>query len=338
MTRRKPLCLALAPLVLLLGACGDQPDPAFRLKSLRVLGVRHQPVWPAPGETSVLTPLVYTPPGTSPPTYQWSWCPLAGSPQDGYPCLLTAEELTAQGTAGVPPENLGTASTAAFPTSIDPALLAQACAGGLPGSTAQLDCRFGFGATIKMTIKTEAVADQIDVVDTVRLPLDVSAAANANPMVGGLVAVIDGVDTPLDETAQVTIPRDKQTTIKLAIPAEAVDAYPDPRLAICPSATGTLHEALSLSWFVECGDLESQQTGYRESINGLEDAGRNKWLPGLRKDCKQETARLIVVVRDARQVLPSTVDIEDPCAARTSNRLTGGIAWTSATVRLGDAP
>jgi hypothetical protein len=325
-------------LVLLLSACGDQPDPAFRLKSLRVLGMHHQPVWPAPGESSVLTPLVYAPPGTSPPTYRWSWCPLVGSPQDGYPCLLTAEQHSAQGTTGVPPEDLGTEATAAFPYSINPALLAQACANGFPGSPGQLDCRFGFGATIKMTIKTEAVADQIDVVDTVRLPIDSAAAANTNPVVGGLVAVIDGVDTPIDETAQVTIPRDKQTTIKLAIPAQAVDAYPDPRVAICPTATGMLSEALSLSWFVECGDLENQQTGYREAINSLEDAGRNKWLPGLRKDCDQETARLIVVVRDARQVLPSTVDIAEPCAARTSNRLTGGIAWTSATVRLGDAP
>jgi hypothetical protein len=336
MNKTRSLCLVLAPL-LLAGACGDQPDPAFRLKSLRVLGVHHQPVWPAPGETSVLTPFVYTPPETSPPTYQWSWCPWAGSSQDGYPCQLSAEELAAQGTTGVPPEDLGTEATAAFPYSIDPALLAQACAGGFPGSPAGLDCRFGFGATIKMTIKTEAKADQIDVVDTVRLPFDATTAVNTNPMVGGLVAVIDGVDTPIDETAQVTIPRDHKTEIKLAIPAQAVDAYPDPRLAICPTATAPLHEALSLSWFVECGDLENQQTGYREAINSLEDAGRNKWLPGLRKDCDQEAARLIVVARDARQVLPSTLDIEDPCAARTSNRLTGGIAWTSATVRLGDA-
>jgi hypothetical protein len=124
----------------------------------------------------------------------------------------------------------------------------------------------------------------------------------------------------------------------LASPANAVDAYPDPRLAVCPAATAMLHEALSLSWFVECGSLENPESGYRESINTLEDAGRNKWDPGLRKDCEQDTARIIVVVRDARQVLPSTVNIDDPCAARTSNRLTGGITWTSATVRVGDAP
>lgn len=335
--------ILLAMLALTAGGCSEDVDRALILKSLRVLGVQHEPVWPAPGETSRLTPIIYTPEGTSPPTFEWSWCPFPGPAADGYPCMVTAETLGAQ-IPGLPPSDLGTAGTADFPYTFDPTPLAVACAQGftIPGQsepTDPPDCRMGFGVQVKVKVSTATpVADSIVVVDTMRLPVTDPPGTNANPTLGTMTATIGGVDVPLDDLGSVTLPRDVMTPIKLTVPDTAVDEYPNPKLAICPTAEPTRRETLQLDWFVECGSLDKERSGYREGINTLADAGTNKWDPGLLKDCTASTARIFVVMRDAREVMPSKITLDEPCETSMGNRLAGGIAWMSAKITVGAQP
>src|SRR5687767_1930911 len=127
--------------------CGEGFPPPNRIQELRVLAIKSEPVAPAPGESTTLSALVFTPDNDPSVTYAWSWCPLPGAANDGYPCLIDEAQLAAMaGMAGqmLPPYNLGNGPTAELTHTIDPLILQQLCAarGGtvVGGQPLSIDC------------------------------------------------------------------------------------------------------------------------------------------------------------------------------------------------------
>ena len=75
-------------------------------------------------------------------------------------------------------------------------------------------------------------------------------------------------------------------------------------------------ERLTLSWFVESGDMEFEKTAFIQDVEPISDPIRNSWTPALTRDYAPDTARIVVVVRDNR----------------------GGVTWARGNVRLGASP
>jgi len=75
-------------------------------------------------------------------------------------------------------------------------------------------------------------------------------------------------------------------------------------------------ERLTLSWFVESGDMESEKTAFIQDLEPISDTIRNSWTPAIVREYTPDTARVVVVVRDNR----------------------GGVTWARGNVRLGASP
>lgn len=119
---RASLLLGLAVLLSLavLSGCTikeAREDVYNELDRFRVLGIDSSPAQPAPGESASFSVLAYDP-QERPLSYEWSWCPAPGAPQDGFRCALAEEDFAAlwwQVFPGDPPPySLGTAQTASF--------------------------------------------------------------------------------------------------------------------------------------------------------------------------------------------------------------------------------
>lgn len=306
--RRAPRVVALAFAVCGLTACSGDFDPFNRVTELRVLAVQSEPVAPAPDETTVLTPLVYTPPGETVTGYAWSWCPFA----EGATCLLSEAELrAAAGEAGaaIPPYDLGTGPTASLPHTIPVGLLDALC-DGTPEQPAVVDCIGGFPVSVSVTVTTATTT--VVTVRTLRLrrPGD---PANANPTIDGITVIDGSGEHAVDDTPTVTLPRDVETALRVSVRPEMAESYPGFDLDDRPI---TARERLIFTWFVESGDTDYQRTGFIDGIEPLEDAVANLWEPAPVAEYGRDTARLIVVMRDDRE----------------------GVTWRSATVSLGGAP
>lgn len=304
--RRAVLFLALA------GACGDDFDPYYRLTALRVLAIAAEPAAPTTGETSTIGALVYTPPGESVTSWQWSWCPFAGPANEGYPCLIDEDDLAALGGGGnVPSFDLGSAETASFESSIDPAILAAVCE-GTPGQPSVVDCAGGFPVQLRLGVQSGAA--QITAVREFRLRFAPEHEPNANPAIDGLVAVIGGAEQPVGDAPDTTLARGEETVIRTRIAPEVSESY-----TAIDEDTGqpaTVRERLIVSWFVETGDLDDERTTFIDGVTTLDQALENTWEPDLTDEFERDTADLFVVVRDAR----------------------GGTSWRRGTVALGAAP
>lgn len=312
MTTRRP-AWALLTLAVALAGCGEDFVPFNRLVSLRVLAVQSEPVAPLTGETAALAPLVYAPPGDEVTSYEWSWCPFPGNASDGYPCLVTEQEvrdLAGAAADSIPPFDLGSAPTAAFENSIDPNLLELLCA-GTEDAPALADCDGGFPVQLKLTVRT--AGEEVVTVRTLRLRFDPDSEPNGNPTVEELVAEIDGGEVALGEEPAVAIPRGVETTIRARVPAAASEAYT--RLGD-DGEPEERRERIILTWFVETGDTTDERTVFIEDAVALEDATENEWEPDSVDDYPSEQSALIVVVRDERQ----------------------GVSWRRAAVALEEVP
>jgi hypothetical protein len=312
--------LAIA-LALAVSGCGEDFDPFNRINTLRVLAIKADPPSPGPGETTILSTLVFTPPAlmgdAGPPTisYQWSWCPLPGSANEGYPCTVSEQELQSmamQAGIAVPRYDLGTGPTAMLPHGLNPLLLAQICAGaeGLPQA---IDCEGGFPVQIKVVVK--AGGDEVVSVRTLRLRFGTSEP-NANPRIDGLAIQLHEtmVDLPLGETPEVTVPRAEISLLKASVPLDMVaERYTgkDENMQVA-----MLREQLTLTWFVETGDTDEERTRWVEGGFRAEKTFENEWTPERVKDYAPGTSKIIVVIRDNR----------------------GGVDWRSAAVKLEAAP
>ncbi|HEX3695364.1 MAG TPA: hypothetical protein VH374_08235 [Polyangia bacterium] len=306
---------ALLLLATVIGAgCGADFDPYDRLTELRVLAVKSDPVAPAPGETTTLSALVYTPPPADATTpapvvgYDWSWCPFAGTANDGYPCLVTEDQL--QMLSGVAVSfSLGSAPTAMFTHSFPPQLLDTICK-GVPGLPPPPNCDDGFPVTIKVVVHTDT--DSVTAIRTLKLLMAPAPEPNTNPTMGGLFVTVDGMDLPLDST--VMLHRRANNDLKASVTVDAAEVYQGLDDNGNPAQ---LTERLFLSWFVETGTLKHARTGYNATTTSpFADLLTNVWVPERAQVYPAQTAQLIVVLRDNRD----------------------GVAWTTATARLEPTP
>ena len=320
---RRLLCPSIVAFTLTaaLSGCGEDFDPFNRINTLRVLAIKADPPSPGPGETTTLSTLVFTPPslmgdaGSPTITYQWSWCPLPGSANEGYPCTVSEAELQSmamQAGIAVPRYDLGTGPTAMLPHGLNPLLLMQICAGveGLPQT---IDCEGGFPVQIKLVVK--AGGDEVVSVRTLRLRFGTSEP-NANPRIDGLAIQLHEttLDLPITDTPEVTVPRAETSVLKAAVPIDMVaERYLGKDDNMQPAM---LREQLTLTWFVETGDTDEERTRWVEGGFQAEKTFENEWTPERVKDYAAGTSRIVVVIRDNR----------------------GGVDWRSAAVRLGATP
>ena len=308
MSSRPRWTLALA----LAAGCADF-DPYGRLTALRVLAVQSEPVAPAADETTTLTPLVYAAPGDEITATQWSWCPFPGPAADGYPCLITEADLArlaGDDAADIPPFDLGTGATATLTNTVSPRLLDALCT-GVAGQPAAVDCTGGFPVQIRLRVTTGA--DEVIAVRRLRLRR-AGDEANANPRIDGLGARDgSGGEQSLTEDAAVTLPRAVETTVHAEVAAAMAERYATTDLDGHPVMR---LERLTFSWFVESGETTPGRTTFIDGIEPFDEALQVAWKPADVADYARDTSRLLVVVRDDRD----------------------GVAWRTATVRLGGAP
>lgn len=225
MTRTLALFAVLLPFAM---GCDEDYPPYVRLDSLRVLAIQSEPISPAAGETTTLTPLVYAPEGQV-VSYAWSWCPLAGPANQGYPCLVSEAQLQSGQLAqlqgqplAVPPYDLGNAPTASFPVTFDPERLRMFCrpnsllaapatdagagdagaedagavlppdAGAPQGDGGGDEAAFGLdcsnGLPIQIKLTVSTATDRVDTVRALTLKLSGPQPANTNPVIDGLAA------------------------------------------------------------------------------------------------------------------------------------------------------
>lgn len=309
---------ALLCAAVVLPACGPDFDPYYRLTSLRVLAIRSEPAAPAPGENATFDALVFSPEtGFAPDpalTYEWSWCPFPGPAEQGYPCLVTEAEVAmwAAVTGTIPSFALGAQPVAQLAHVIDPALLGQLCLGN-PAIPISLDCERGF--PIQVRLKVTSATDSIDAVRTVPFRFDVTTMEpNANPSPTGFSAVLNGLDQPLADDAPPTLPRARNTTLRVRFAEEGAEAF--------TNADGTAaRERVTFAWFVEAGGIDERRTGpfpvdpqvaaRFPDYTPLE----NTWNPPPVAKFAREVARAAAVARDDR----------------------GGVGWVTGTAALGAA-
>jgi hypothetical protein len=311
--------LAMLPLLALLagGGCSEDFPPFNHLRSLRVLAIQSEPAAPLSGETSTITPLVFTPDDDPSLTYAWSWCPAPGPAESGHQCLISEDELrTILGPdVPFPSFDLGMAPTAMLQNGLPPELLAAICAGAAPG-VPRPNCAGGFPVQVSLRVTTDT--DQVDSVVTGRWRFDPDAhAPNANPVVDGLTAKLPGADPqPLtsmlaDDT--ITLPRKTATRVDAAAAPEASETYAGLDDDGVPA---TLRERLFITWFVEGGDTDDSRTSYIPDRTPFETMLRNVWTVEEKRLYARDDARIYVVLHDNR----------------------GGVGWSSGIVKLGPTP
>ena len=308
------LLAAMAGLALLSG-CSPDFEPYNRLRSLRVMAIQSEPAAPITGETATLSALVFTAGEDQSVTYSWSWCPFPAPAEQGYRCLVTEDQLAPFGP--LPPLNLGTGTTAMLPNSIAPEILRMLCE-GTEASPIIPNCNNGFPIQIRLAVHTDAgatdPADDVVAVVTARWRFDPATTPNANPTVDGLSVVLDGQPTPIDDQATVTLPRDRNRNLLLAVSPSASETYQGMN---DEGETAELQERLFVTWFIETGNTDSSRTSYFPDRTSFEEMLKNMWTPAPEDEhYPKDTARIYTVIHDNR----------------------GGVGWRSGTVRLGSTP
>ena len=305
--------LALALLAAGLAGCGASFDSPALLSKLRLLALQAAPVNPALGETTTMTPLIYSP-SDAPLELAWSWCPLLGQQNDGYVCPISYDDASAMlasagVTAPLPVFDLGTGPTASFTSPFPPDVLAALCGAGFDGQ--RLDCSGGFPIRIAVRV-SQGAAVQLGTT-VVNLPIAAGAVSNANPLPGALSVDLPAGTQTLDDAGSVQVPRVQDSLLHVAIDDGQAETYVGLGL---DGGAATLRETLLFSWFAELGDFHDSRTLFIDGANSLTDASADKWNPSATRVDDRPTSRLIVVVRDDR----------------------GGVGWTTATASLEPTP
>ncbi|HXJ18690.1 MAG TPA: hypothetical protein VMT03_00545 [Polyangia bacterium] len=305
--------VAIALLAASLAGCGADFDPPTRLSKLRLLALQAAPVNPAAGETTTITPLVYSPSDAA-LEFAWSWCPVLGQANDGYVCPISHDDasamLAAAGvTSSLPDFDLGAGPTASFTNPFPPDALAALCGAGFDGQP--VDCKNGFPIRLSVRV-TQGTAVQLGTT-VIGLPIAAGAPSNANPTPGGLTIDLPSGTQALDDAGGVQVPRVQESLLHVAVDDGQAETYLGPGL---DGGAATLRETLLFSWFSELGDFDNRRTLFIDGSNSLADASADKWTPPATRVDDHPTSRLIVVVRDDR----------------------GGVGWTTATAALEPTP
>ncbi len=289
-------------LVLLSIGCADDFDDFNLIGDFRLLAMQAEPPELREGETATLSALVSDPTAD----YQWSWCPIAGDSDDGFPCALTREELQVlldeqlgEGVATVPSFTLGTGATASFEYSFPKEFLAGVCALlqqiELPDFAPVPACAEGtFPVLIKLTVTKEGKS--ITGVHDLLLPYAVDTPPNNTPQIGGLSVVIDGqaMELPSDDT--LTLARNTEYEMTLAIGEEISESY----LEETDGETATVRENLTATWFIEGGEMDKRRTSFIDGEKPIEDLVTNLWTTPTTEEFSTENMRLFIVLRDDR--------------------------------------
>lgn len=341
----------LCVLTLATTTCGEDFPPYSRLEGLRVLAIQSEPVAPAYGATTTLTPLVFAAPGET-ISYEWSWCPVAGPAGQNAPCLVTEAALVAliaeragpEVAAAFPPYNLGTGATATFTNPFPPALLEILCenqaesgdAGvgdsgdaGAPAAPALpfvLKCPNGFPIQVKMVATT--ATDKVTTVRALDLAYKADAPFNANPLISDLTMQLlkrdedrdpkvkgdqfDGPVQQVSEAGAAVATRQREMRLNVTVPLASSEPFIDKDENDNDAPS---KERLRLTWFVESGDVKDARTGFNDGKTALDEALKNIWRPSSVKKFAGTQSKVVVVVRDNR----------------------GGVAWTWGATTLVEA-
>lgn len=308
---RMRLCLCAVLLLLSLSGCGREFDPVWRVVDFRVMSIKSDPVTVKTGETARLSALVESMPG-EPVTYEWSWCPIRTTAQEGYECPLKGEDLGElfgdQLPAGIDPAffdfDLGTEPTAELVNILPAPMLLEFCrklqlqltesvdpelAKLLPG----FDCRRGYEVSVRLV----ATSGDQEIVTTKRMNLWTGAEKyNENPRFERFEIRVEkasdaqkvadklrwlNADLPHDEQ-WVEVPDDGPVEIIPGVSFE-VRALLEPdsvQMWEPPAPEGSdrewldpEREAIGYSWFTTLGDLSDYQKVFLEGANTLEQAG-----------------------------------------------------------------
>jgi hypothetical protein len=307
-----PFLVALTLSATALTACDSDFSPYNRLDKLRVLALQGEPVDLRPDGTVTLAPLIYAPPGHG-VTLRWSWCPLPGSRDHGWPCLLDAETLSAALAVPLPPSDLGTGGTAALAGL--PAVVAGAlCAGRVGDMALPLTPRCDRGLPLAIRLEArgtgpDGVTDQLVAFHTLYLRTD-AGPDNRNPSLGGLLLDPDAAALPISDEGTATVALGKPAPLGAVVDDAMAESYVGRAEEGEPADA---RERLVLTWFVEIGETRFMRTSFQEGIIPWSDATRNRWdLPPAHEAGGATSARLIVVVRDHR----------------------GGVGWQSGRLQL----
>jgi hypothetical protein len=341
----RPMYGLLLALLAGLAACDDGISSSSRLRRPRLLAVQAEPPNPAFGQPTRLRPLVYLPEGES-VTYEWSWCPVPTSPDDGYLCPIdqaAVDSLAATvGLVGIPPLALGSAEAIEFANPFPPTLLASLCAGDAAttalflggAAVGQSDQVYACGiATLPVKVMLTIRGSVTDTgVVSLRLPIDETTPGNQNPIITGVSVLSPEPTRPLDEWGTTMVPRDTKVKLLAGVDESQSETYLDRQLGANDEyltddtgqfILGPTRERLTLSWFSEGGGFVDRSTGW--GAQDLDSSGQpvpfasaieNEWTTPTVEDYAPSSSAVLVVVRDSR----------------------GGVAWTRAVASLGDAP
>lgn len=296
--------------VLVLGSvsaagCEDSFEPYEDVQEPRLLAMAAAAPDLLPGATTTLSALL-TAPATS---TRWSWCPLVGSPDAGYPCLVPHALLQAEvdrvlgsDQFVVPAYDLGTGADAALSHELPPQVWQAICSTLQSGEVSNVSdfprCDEGFPVTVRLEVAFGE--KEIVGIRGVQLLYDAAAPTNKNPVLGSLSATEIALGTliPLDDLGTAELARDTAYQLNIGLPESESESYQlDPLNGAPPEEA---REILRLSWFHEGGELDARATSFNEGSTSLTDANTNEWRTPTSDERSDTSSRLFVIIRDNR--------------------------------------
>lgn len=302
--RSQPWGLALLGL-LLASACGEDFDPYGRITEFRVLALRADPPDVRSGERTRIEALVVGTATTALVQYRWRWCPLIGSPNQGFECLLDEATLGAFLPPGVelPSFELGQAASAelAYPSS--PEALSALCDAlsrtDIPNFQSQVSCDDGFEVYVRLDAEFEGRTQSV--LKTVRFLIDPDATPNANP-------------TQLSLDLPARVERDEDIDLRVNLDSADAETYEGVPRDDPGGEARELRERLIVSWFATAGTFDPERDSFIDGERDLGEAEETTWTSPLPADFDRDEVDFFVVLRDDR----------------------GGTTWTDGALQLAE--
>ncbi|MEQ8275944.1 MAG: hypothetical protein RMA76_31675 [Deltaproteobacteria bacterium] len=322
---KKRLCL----IALVCGAAGCMDElPSYNeIEGFRLLAVGADKPWILPEETAEMSVLLASDTSTTTGvTFDWSWCPFTSGSAGGYECAVTRDELQAQidmfeapVPIVVPPFELGTTATVGFTYPFDELVVQGFCDAltmidDVPAFVSIPSCDNRLPITIRVEVSNGT--ERIVAVKEVQLVFGFGAEVNTNPVATGMSASLDtNEDGEGDgETLDLDTPQTLERSSDYALTLDLTEAQSQSFTREDPATMmdETVREVLTVTWFVRGGELDSGRTGFIDGQVPIDIAQSNVWSIPAEVDFEDDTAEVIVVVRDGR----------------------GGTSWLRRTVRL----
>ncbi len=289
-------------LILLFARCDDNFDDFNVVTDFRLLAMQADPPALREGETTTLRALV----SDTSATYHWSWCPIPGDSDAGFPCVLTHGELQAivdeelgEGAITVPSFHLGSEPTAIFDYSFPPELLAGACAIlseiDLPDIAPAPRCASGtFPIVIKLTVNKDGKT--ITGVHDLLLRYAEGTPTNNIPVMDGLSLIVNGERKEIPDGGGQTLTRGTEHELLISVGETASESYSRER----DGGVEVLRENLTATWFIEGGETEKRRTSFIAGEKPMADLVTNKWKTPTENEFPRNDMRVFVVLRDNR--------------------------------------